>query len=132
LNSNPISNMLITKAQMARKIETARCDVNQAMRIRGKVGEIRTQRIVLSVYAACVLLLWAGAIAGTIHLLRTLSPVLPRPNYVHPEVASVGPGVQLEAGIGRQDLDGGLSLSMDIDVHQLGFPSEPGGFTALY
>jgi hypothetical protein len=86
--------------------------VNQTLRIIGKVSERRAERIVLSVYAASGLLLWAGVIAGTIHLLLALSSlVLATPSYGQARATAVGPEIRLEAETATQDL-AGASLSV--------------------
>jgi hypothetical protein len=87
-------------------IETGRWNVSEAMRKRSKIEAGRREQLALGLTAACSVALSGGVIASLIYLLLALASLMAsRPAYA--QSAPVGAGVRLEAGIEKEDVDGG-------------------------
>jgi hypothetical protein len=106
---------LIDAKQSARILShvSARCDVNHTRTKKKEIEAARTEFLGPAVTAACSVALRGGVIGAFVYMLLGLAPLLAvLAGFAQTPPASAG--VEFEAGIEREDVDGDLKSAMDI------------------
>jgi hypothetical protein len=87
--------------------------MNEALREKSIIKADRKERLILAITASCSVALTGGMAASLIYLLLALvSPAAGRPAFAQP--GPLGAGIQLQAGIEKEEVDGDLKAAMDI------------------
>jgi Tol biopolymer transport system component len=87
--------------------------VNRFLKIADGLQTDRTERIALAITAAVGVALSTGVIAALIYLLVALGPLM-SPPIAHAQAVPPAAGVQLQAGIEKENVDGDLKAAMSI------------------